>query len=165
MNLRSWSLAVVGGIVFGGAAVVSGGDVAVTVRLLVLGLALGMLVVYDVRERRIPNRVVLPATACCLLLDAAGSIDWWALAASLAIVMVLLAVALARPRALGMGDVKLAVLIAVGLPGPAPAGLVLGLLIAAIFGCALAAARHRPLNEIALPLAPFLTLGALAALA
>jgi Flp pilus assembly protein protease CpaA len=165
MTLRSWSLAVVGGIVFAGAAVVSGRDLEVTVRLLVLGLALGMLVVYDMRERRIPNRVVLPTTVICLLLDAAGSIDWWALAASLAIVAVLLALALARPRALGMGDVKLVLLIAAGLPATATVGLALGLLIAATFGCALAAARHRPLNEIALPLAPFLALGTLVALA
>jgi leader peptidase (prepilin peptidase)/N-methyltransferase len=163
MTLRSLSLAVVSGIVFAGAAVVSGRDLAVTVRLLVLGLALGTLVVYDMRERRLPNRVVLPATVICLLLDAAGSIDWWALAASLAIVAVLLA--LARPRSIGMEDVKLVLLIAAGLPATATVGLILGLLIAATFGCALAAARHRPFNEIALPLAPYLALGTLIALA
>lgn len=165
MNPRSWSVATAAGIAFTGVAAGRGTEPAAVIRLLVLSLSLAALVVYDLRARRIPNRVVLPATAVCLLLDLAGSIDWWALTASLAIVAVLLVLALVRPGAVGMGDVKLALLIAVGLPAAATTGLILGLLAAATFGCALAVATPRPLNEIALPLAPFLALGTLLALA
>jgi hypothetical protein len=34
-------------------------------KLAILGAALGQLAVYDLLERRIPNRIVLPAAAAC----------------------------------------------------------------------------------------------------
>ena len=45
-----------------------GFDLIVLVRLAILGAALGPLVGYDLRERRVPNRIVLPATVACAAL-------------------------------------------------------------------------------------------------
>jgi leader peptidase (prepilin peptidase)/N-methyltransferase len=159
--MRLLILAASGGTVFATVAVVIGSDVSVTVRLFVVGAALAMVVASDLGERRIPNRIVLPAIALCLLLDATERIHWRALLAALAIVALLLLLAIVEPHALGMGDVKLALLIVAGLPIEASRALVGGLLGACVFGCALAAVRHRPLTEIALPLAPFFAVGAL----
>jgi leader peptidase (prepilin peptidase)/N-methyltransferase len=139
-------------------------DCAETFRLLDLGATLGTLAVWDLSERRIPNRIVLPSTVLCFLLDAVAGIDLRALTAGMTIVAVLLLFALTQPRALGMGDVKLALLVSAGLPTAATLALVVGLLLGATCGCTLAVMRRRSLNEIALPLGPFLALGALVAL-
>lgn len=137
---------------------------APTLRRCVLGAALGILVIYDLRERRIPNWIALPATLLCFALDMEERINWRALASALTIVGILLMLALVQPRALGMGDVKLALLIAVGLPAAATPALVSGLLIASLCGCALAVSHHRRLADVAVPLAPFLALGVLVTL-
>ncbi len=46
------------------------GDLAPLARLALCGAALGGAVAFDLRERRIPNKLVLPAAAGCLALSA-----------------------------------------------------------------------------------------------
>jgi len=110
-------------------------------RLALFGAALGVIALIDLREHRIPNRIVLPATAILLLL------------------------AFAQPAALGMGDVKQGLLIAVALGAAATSALLLGFALAALVGVALTIRRGRRALATALPLAPFLAAGATIALA
>jgi leader peptidase (prepilin peptidase)/N-methyltransferase len=107
---------------------------------------------------------VLPVAAVCAALSLAGASGARSLATGLALVALLLALSLARPAVLGMGDVKLALLVAVGLDGSAPRALLLGLLLAALAGLLLLALRGRQAWRRAVPLAPFLAAGALAAI-
>ena len=153
------------GAIVSASAAFAGGEEAATLRRWVFGVALATLVAYDLRERRIPNWIVLPATVVCFACDVERGSGWRGLVTGLTIVGILLLLAFAQPRALGMGDVKLALLIVVGLPATATPALISGLLIAALYGCALARARHRCVGDVALPLAPFLALGALVAFA
>lgn len=128
------------------------------------GAALATAAYIDLREHRIPNVVVVPATAVCLILAVAAGASAAAIAGAFAIVLALAALPLARPDALGMGDVKLALLVALALDGDATAALVFGLALATFAGLVLVAIRGRVAFRIALPLAPFICVGALAAL-
>jgi leader peptidase (prepilin peptidase)/N-methyltransferase len=134
------------------------------VRLALCGAALATAAVVDLAEHRIPNQLVLPAAAACAALTLVEPPRLAPLASGLALVALLLGLSLARPAALGMGDVKLALLIAVGLDGHAPGALLLGVALAALAGVLLLVARGREAWQRALPLAPFLAVGALAAL-
>ena len=133
-------------------------------RLALLGAALGAMAESDLTERRIPNRIVVPAAAACAGAWAAGGMALFALVEGLVLVAALLALSLARPEALGMGDVKLALLLVLGLDGRAVVALLVALALAAGFGLLLllrfgpAAASRR------LPLAPFFAAGAVIAL-
>jgi leader peptidase (prepilin peptidase)/N-methyltransferase len=163
MSRRTITFAAVGATTFALAAMHVDADPIALARLAVCGAALGIAATTDLAEHRVPNRVVLPAAATCALLTLAGA-RLFALAWALALVGLLLAVSLARPVALGMGDVKLALLIALGLDGHALAALALGLLLAASAGLALLILHGRSAWRRALPLAPFLACGAIAAL-
>lgn len=140
-----------------------GADAPTLARLALLGAALALAAGFDLAERRIPNRLVLPAAAGCAGLALAAGAGL-VLLAGLAIVALLLAVSLCWPRALGMGDVKLALLIVAGLDGHAPDALALGLAFAALAGLILLARKGRAAWRGTLPLAPFLAAGALASL-
>jgi leader peptidase (prepilin peptidase)/N-methyltransferase len=115
------------------------------------------------REHRIPNRIVLPALVACALLAGPEVLRQGLVA--LALVAVLLVLALVQPAALGMGDIKDALLIAVALGAAATAAILLGLVLAAGAGVGLIARRGRRELTTALPLAPFLAVGATIALA
>jgi len=132
-------------------------------RLAVVGAALGAVTAVDLREYRIPNRIVLPAATACAVL--AGPATLRHSLPALALVGVLLALALIQPAALGMGDVKQALLIALALGAAAESALLLGLAFAATVAAILVARRGRPALTTAIPLAPFLTAGAAIALA
>lgn len=163
MSMRVLSGATVGAAAFAAAGLAGGAGALVLARLALLGGALAATAIFDLAQRRIPNRIVLPASAACGALTLAhGSVS--GLAAAGAVVLVLTVLALARPEALGMGDVKLALLIACGLDGKAATALILGLALAAVGGLALTARHRRRALNRALPLAPFLTLGATVAL-
>jgi leader peptidase (prepilin peptidase)/N-methyltransferase len=92
-------------------------------RLAVLGAALGMIVRDDLREHRIPNRVVLPATIACATLSLLGGLRVSSLIGGGALLVLLFGAALARPAWIGMGDVKLALLVLCGLHGATPRAL------------------------------------------
>jgi leader peptidase (prepilin peptidase) / N-methyltransferase len=131
-------------------------------RLAVLGGALAAVSWYDLTQRRIPNRIVLPAAAACAALTLAGGAPL-SLLPGLATVLLLLVVSLSWPAALGMGDVKLALLLVLGLDGSALRALALGLALAALAGCVLIARQGRTALRASLPLAPFIAAGALVA--
>lgn len=134
-------------------------------RLAVLGGALGQLVLYDLREHRVPNRIVLPATALCAALSLA---DGPRLTASLlvgvALVVLLLAISLTRPEMLGMGDVKLALLILCGLDGAAPRALIFTVELYGLIGVLLLIRHGRKALGTSLPLAPIIAAASLTAL-
>ena len=129
-------------------------------RLAVLGAALGSAALFDLAQRRIPNRIVLPAAAICAVLTLAAGAPL-SLLAGLATILVLLIVSLRWPAALGIGDVKLALLLVLGLDGDALRALALGLVLAALAGAALLIRQGRTAWKTSLPMAPFLVVGAL----
>jgi leader peptidase (prepilin peptidase) / N-methyltransferase len=117
--------------------------------------------VVDVRERRVPNRIVLPAAAIVLALRTIGDPSpEWALAA-LGAFAFLLVPALVYPAGLGMGDVKLMLLLGAMLGRDVVTALVVGLAAAAIPSLVLLIMGRR---RATFPLAPFLSLGGLVAL-
>jgi leader peptidase (prepilin peptidase)/N-methyltransferase len=133
------------------------------VRLAILGAALGALVESDLVERRIPNRIVVPAATACAATLVTGDVVVFALVEGLVLVAGLLVIALIRPQALGMGDVKLALLLVFGLDGRAALALLAALALAAGFGLLLLVRFGRAAATRALPLAPFFAAGALIA--
>jgi leader peptidase (prepilin peptidase)/N-methyltransferase len=133
-------------------------------RLALLVAALGAVVESDLAQRRIPNRIVVPAAVACAALWLAGGIVPFALIDGLVLVVVLLALSLYRPQALGMGDVKLSVLLVLGLDGRGVLALLVGLALAACFGLLLLVRHGRAGGSRQLPLAPFFAAGALIAL-
>jgi leader peptidase (prepilin peptidase)/N-methyltransferase len=136
-----------------------------TARLLILGGALGVLVLYDIREHRIPNRIVLPAAAVCAVLSLAEGVHAnTQLLASVALVFGLLCVSLAAPAALGMGDVKLALLIVCALDTFAVLALALTFEVYAMVAVILLFERGRAALKMSLPLAPITAAGCLIAL-
>ena len=154
--------AIGGGVALLAAGVRTGGDVVELARLLILGVALGAVVVIDLAEHRIPNRIVVPAAVACGVLLAAGAARPQQLVGGLAIVASMLGLSLVSPTSFGMGDVKLAVLLVLGLGGLATQALVLGLSLAAVGGGAILLRYGRSAAGRSLPLAPFLGGGAAA---
>jgi leader peptidase (prepilin peptidase)/N-methyltransferase len=128
--------------------------------LATLGAALGALAYMDLSEHRIPNRIVVPATAVCAALLVAQGIDPAQVLAGLALVALLLGLGLAWPASFGMGDVKLALLVVAGLGNLAAAAILLGLILAALYGGLLIVRNGRSAAARPLPLAPFIAGGA-----
>ncbi len=123
-----------------------------------------ILTVTDLERRVIPNRIVLPAAV--LVLGARTAVDHspaWAIAAAGGSLFMLLA-ALAYPGGLGMGDVKLALLLGAALGSTLPVGLMIGTASALVPAVILVARHGSAARKMAIPLAPFLSLGALVAL-
>jgi leader peptidase (prepilin peptidase)/N-methyltransferase len=128
---------------------------------------LAVLAVKDAEERRIPNVVVLPATAIVLAAVAALHSDraLEAILAGAAASAFLLLPSLVARGSVGMGDVKLALLLGVALGKGVAAALLLGCLAASIVGVVLIARHGAAARKTAVPFAPFLALGAVAAIA
>lgn len=121
---------------------------------------------YDIRERIIPNRIVLPAWAIVLAAQMALRPERWAewlIASGLAFAAFLFP-ALALPAALGMGDVKLAGLLGAALGYTVLSGFLIGTVLAGGY-CALLLIRHgTAARRTAIPYGPFLAAGAVAVL-
>lgn len=127
---------------------------------------LALLAVIDLEQRRVPNVVILPATAFALvvawqagyLLSAVGGA---ALAFGVFLALFAVGRRLYGPGALGMGDVKLAGLIGamVGFDGVLPA-LALGVLLAGAAAAALLLTGRARRGD-RLPYGSFLTLAAI----
>jgi leader peptidase (prepilin peptidase) / N-methyltransferase len=120
----------------------------------------------DYRDRVLPNRIVLPATAVVLVAHAAISprqLPQYLLAALIAGGVFLLP-AVIRPGALGMGDVKLAMMLGAALGTKVASALTLGLFAAGLVAIGLVAMRGRPALKSDIPLGPFLAFGALVVL-
>ena len=155
--------AIAGGLAFLVAGTRTGADGTEHMRLVILGVALGAVVATDLAEHRIPNRVVAPAAIACAVLLVAQAVPPQQLLGGTALVALILGMSLARPASFGMGDVKLALLLVLGLAGLAAQALVLGLLLAAAFGAVLILRYGRDAARRFVPLAPFLSSGAVVA--
>ena len=118
----------------------------------------------DLEERRVPNRLVLPALAVALIVRSAldPSPRW--LAGALLAGGTLFVLALIHPAGLGMGDVKLAAFLGAWLAWNGVLALVLASFAAFVPAVGLLVARGRVARKIALPFAPFLALGGIVAL-
>jgi leader peptidase (prepilin peptidase)/N-methyltransferase len=123
-----------------------------------------VLSVIDLRHRIVPNRVVLPASAGLLLvhtiLDPSVA---WALGAFGAPSILFIA-ALAYPPGLGMGDVKLSLLLGAMLGAAVSVALLVGFLASLVPALVLFARYRGAARKLAVPLVPFLSLGAVVAL-
>ena len=118
----------------------------------------------DLRHRIVPNRIVVPAAAVTLVAHTAidPSVAW--LAGALGASGFLFVAVLAYPKGLGMGDVKLALLLGAMLGGAVVVALLLGFVAALVPSVALFARHGSGARKMAIPLVPFLSLGAVVAL-
>jgi leader peptidase (prepilin peptidase) / N-methyltransferase len=122
--------------------------------------------VADLRARLVPDRALALATAVVLPLAAAtdpGSLAERGLAA-LGAGGFLLAGVLIRPGAMGLGDVKLAAVLGLYLGNRVVAALLVAFAAGSLLGLALIIRHGWGARTRAIPFAPFLSLGALAAL-
>jgi leader peptidase (prepilin peptidase)/N-methyltransferase len=125
-----------------------------------------VLSVVDLEERRIPNRIVLPATAVVLAAQVGffpeRALEW--VVASLAAALFLLLPLLVYPGGMGMGDVKMALLLGAALGQAVVVALLVGTLVPGVLAAILLASRGAAARKTALPYGPFLALGGLVAL-
>ena len=118
----------------------------------------------DLEHRLIPDRIVLPSAvvvAVTRTLDE-PSVAWalGGLGAGLALFLLVLA----YPKGMGMGDVKLALFMGAGLGLSVVVGLFLGFIAGAAPAIVLLVRHGREARKQAIPLGPFLALGAAIAL-
>jgi len=118
----------------------------------------------DLSHRIVPNVVVLPAAAAVLVaMTALHPSAEWALGAFGASLFLFLA-ALAYPKGMGMGDVKLALLLGAMLGRTVPVALMVGMIAALVLSLVLFARHGKAARKMAIPFAPFLSLGGVVAL-
>ena len=146
------------------ACVLAFGATAYTVLASFFVIVLVTLSAADLRYRLVPNRIVLPAAAICLVAETAlQPSPEWALAA-LGASGFLFVAALAYPKGMGMGDVKFALLLGAMLGRSIAVAFMIGFL-AALVPAAILALRHgSKARKIAIPFVPFLASGAVVAL-
>ena len=146
------------------ACVLAFGATAYTILASFFVIVLVTLSAADLRYRLVPNRIVLPAAAICLVgMTILEPSPEWVLAA-LGASAFLLAAALAYPKGMGMGDVKFALLLGAMLGRDVSVAFMVGF-IAALVPAAVLALRHgSKVRKMAIPFAPFLALGAVVAL-
>ncbi|MGB0120830.1 MAG: A24 family peptidase [Solirubrobacterales bacterium] len=129
----------------------------------VLAVTLLVVSVTDLKQRVIPNRVLLLAAAAAVAISAIqdpGNLAGDVLAA--AVVSAPLVVAsLVKPEGVGMGDAKLVAVIGLFMGWQALPALLIGLALAGMTGVLIALGKRLPPSQTALPLAPFLAAGAL----
>ena len=126
----------------------------------ILVLSLTVATVTDLRSRVIPNWLVALAALAGLALAYHGSRLGPALLAGCLAAGPFLVAALIRPEGMGMGDVKLVAVIGLFLGHSVWAALAIGLALAGLTGLLISLGRRQPPSRVALPLAPFLALGA-----
>jgi leader peptidase (prepilin peptidase) / N-methyltransferase len=162
MRTPALGTALVGAAIFAVAAYHLDASMLEFLRVAMLGGALGALTYADLTEHRIPNRIVVPATGACGALLFAEGVPSALFGGGLALVLLMLVLGLLWPTSFGMGDVKLALLVVAGLGDVAVQALVLGLVLAALFGALLLFRQGRSAAALSLPLAPFVASGAAA---
>jgi prepilin signal peptidase PulO-like enzyme (type II secretory pathway) len=118
----------------------------------------------DLSHRIVPNVVVLPAAVIVLVaMTVLHPSAEWALGAFGASLFLFLA-ALAYPKGMGMGDVKLALLLGAMLGRTVPVALMVGMVAALVPSLVLFARHGKAARKMAIPFAPFLSLGGVVAL-
>jgi leader peptidase (prepilin peptidase)/N-methyltransferase len=123
---------------------------------------LAVLTVVDLRERRLPNRIVLPSAAVAVvahsLILPEYAVEW--VVCALMAALALFIPALINPKGIGLGDVKLMLLLGAVLGTDVLDGLVLGL-VSIVPYCAYLFIRHgSAARGMTFPLGPFLAFGA-----
>lgn len=124
-----------------------------------------VLAAIDLETRRLPNRIVLPATVAALAAQIACAPDRsaeWLLAAIGAALFLALPL-IVSPGGMGMGDIKLALLLGAGLGVAVVDGLLYGTLAGGIVAAAILLRRGRAGRDIAIPYGPFLAFGGIIA--
>lgn len=163
MNRRATAVAALGAAGFLALAFGARLDLAAAARLAVCGGALAAAAIVDLAERRIPNRLTIPALLVLLVVWVASGAPIGQVATGLLFAVALLGVSVLAPAAIGMGDAKLALVVAFGLADKAAITLTVALMLAAAVAATrllIGAAGRRG----TLPLAPFFAAGALIAL-
>lgn len=118
----------------------------------------------DLEHRLIPDKIVLPATVAILALRTIDdpSVEW--ILSALGAGSVLFLIVLAYPRGLGMGDVKLCAFIGAGLGLSVIPAMFIGFFVAFVPAAVLLVRHGKAVRKQAIPLGPFLALGAVVAL-
>lgn len=118
----------------------------------------------DLEHRLIPDRIVIPGALLVLVGRTVDepSVAW--ILGGLGAGLGLFLLVLAYPRGMGMGDVKLAFFMGCGLGLAVLVGLFLGFLFAAVPAIVLLVRHGSAARKLAIPLGPFLALGAVVAL-
>lgn len=164
MMRRSVVLSIGGGVLLAAIGLALGLDALTVARLAILGAAFALLVDSDLREHRIPNRVVLPAAALCGAVSLVDGLQLSGLAVGAALLVALLVTSLALPAALGMGDVKVVLLMLCALHTGTLRALGVMVVLWAVTVAVLAVRRGRRVVGTALPLAPLMAAGSVLAL-
>jgi leader peptidase (prepilin peptidase) / N-methyltransferase len=127
---------------------------------------LTVLSVIDIRERRLPNRIIFPSLAVVFVartaLEPDRALEW--MLAGLGAALVLFLPRLLYPRGLGMGDVKLALLLGVALGSAVMTALIIACFGAGAYAALLFARYGGTARGRDLPFGPFLAIGAVAAM-
>lgn len=122
--------------------------------------------VIDIEQRRLPNRVVVPAAVAMLAVQSAlhpeRALEW--LLAGLGAALLLLLPLLVYPGAMGMGDVKLAILLGSALGASVVTALALAFIAGGLFALAIVARDRAGARRRTIPFGPFLAAGAIATL-
>jgi leader peptidase (prepilin peptidase)/N-methyltransferase len=120
----------------------------------------------DLDRRLIPNVIVLPALAICLVAQIALYPDHWLewVLASLFAALALFVPLLIVPTGMGMGDVKLAALMGAVLGRGVVAALFIGVLAGGLFAVGLLIVKGLSARRQAIAYGPFLAFGALVVL-
>jgi leader peptidase (prepilin peptidase) / N-methyltransferase len=125
-------------------------------------VVLVILSVIDLRERRLPNRIVGPAVAVALaaqaILHSSRMLEW--LAAAFGAALFFLLPSLVYRGGVGMGDVKLAFLLGAVLGAEVIPALMIGVVAGAVAAAVLLAVRGSDARKYPLPYGPFLSFGA-----
>ena len=119
--------------------------------------------IIDIRERRIPDRILLPVAAFIAMIDAVDAgIDLPSLAAAAIAALAMVCAGRASKSGMGMGDVKMG---SVGTFALGPAGGWIMLASAAVLGIVygLLFVRNSKSRKY-IPFAPFISIGAVCAL-
>jgi leader peptidase (prepilin peptidase)/N-methyltransferase len=119
----------------------------------------------DLEERRIPNRIVLPATAIVLAAQIVRDPDRtleWAIAA-LGAALFFFIPRLLYPAGLGMGDVKLALLLGAALGGAVVVALLVATFAVLPVSLGILVVRGFEGRKAAIPFGPFLAFGGIVA--
>ncbi|MFT4035228.1 MAG: prepilin peptidase [Patulibacter sp.] len=138
------------------------GDAARIALGVILVTALVPITVIDLRTRRIPNAITLPAAVALVVagtaLDPGGQPG--RLLAAAAVVAPFVLLALAFTRGMGMGDPKLMGVIALALGRAVIPAVFIAFLLGTVVGVALMVRHGARARKTALPFGPFLAAGA-----
>ena len=130
------------------------------------GAVVVVLAAIDLEQRRVPDRIVLPAIAVVLaaqlVLHPDARLSY--AAATVGAGLLLFVPLLVYPEGMGLGDVKLAMLLGAGLGLSVLTAFVVSFVAAFLVAVGILVARGSAGRKVGIPFVPFLALGGLVAL-